>query len=341
MNAPAPPRSLATRVGRALLRLFAALALLVLAFVAYAWQPDLPLSPLRARWAPPPSQFVVVDGMQVHLRDEGVRDDPSPVVLLHGTSASLHTWEPWVRALTPHRRVITFDLPGFGLTGPSPRQDYSIEGYVQFVLHTLDRCGVRRFVLGGNSLGGAIAWETAVAAPARVERLILVDAGGYRTPPTSVPLGFRLASNRWLAPLAQRLLTRRLVRASVRNVYGDPSRVTDALVERYFQLTLREGNRAAVSARLRGMRRGEHEARVVEVTAPTLVLWGGRDQLIPIESARRFQRDIAGSTLVVFDDLGHVPQEEAPQRTIAPVQAFLGLSPQPRGSIAPTPVTAP
>jgi pimeloyl-ACP methyl ester carboxylesterase len=136
--------------------------------VAANWAPDKPLSALAARWAPPPSAFVPILGMQVHLRDEGPREDPTPIVLIHGTSASLHTWEGWVAALKDDRRVITFDLPGFGLTGPSPDGDYTIAGYVRFVGALLDKVGVKRCVLGGNSLGGNIAWATAHAMPDRV-----------------------------------------------------------------------------------------------------------------------------------------------------------------------------
>lgn len=325
MHAALSPRpSLARRIARFVARALAALCVVAAALVVYAWQPDRTVESLRARWAPPPSQFVDVDSMRVHLRDEGPADDPTPVVLLHGTSASLHTWEGWSRAMAPTRRVITLDMPGFGLTGPAPDGDYRIERYVRFVLHTLDARGVRRFALAGNSLGGAVAWETALAAPDRVARLVLVDAAGYRTAPVSMPLGFRIARTPWLAPIARRLLTRRIIRASVRNVYGDPSRVTEALVTRYFELTLRAGNRGAVVARFAQQRTGEHEARIAQVRTPTLILWGGRDRLIPIESARRFHRDIAGSELVVFDDLGHVPQEEDPARTVAPAIAFLG-----------------
>jgi len=111
--------------------------------------------------------------------------------------------------------------------------------------------------------------------------------------------------------------------ASLRDVYGDPSRVTDALVDRYYQLTLREGNRRALVQRLQQNRRGQDADRIRELRLPTLILWGGRDRLVPPSVGRQFEQDIAGSELVVFDELGHVPHEEDPQRSVAPVQAFL------------------
>ncbi len=306
-----------------------ALVGLLVAAVAAGWTPDRSVDSLRARWAPPPSVFVRIDGLDVHLRDEGPRDDPNPVVLLHGTSASLHTWEGWVRVLAARRRVITFDMPGFGLTGPDPAGDYRIERYVTFVLRVLDERHVARCVLGGNSLGGAIAWETAVRAPERVAGLILVDAGGFASVSSSVPLAFRLARAPLISGLARHLLTRGLVARSVRAVYGDPSRVTDGLVDRYYELALREGNRAALVRRFQQTRHGEHEAMIRNVHAPTLILWGGRDGLIPPESAERFHRAIAGSEVVMFPALGHVPQEEDPAATLVPVMRFLGWDQDP------------
>ncbi len=185
------------------------LALLVLfgLTVAWYWTPDIPVEQLKARWAPPPSQFIDVDGLQVHVRDEGPRNDPLPVVLIHGTSASLHTWDGWAAELSKTRRVIRFDLPGFGLTGPNAAGDYSMAYYVSFTGKLLDKLGVARCVLGGNSLGGEVAWTTAHDLPQRVERLILVDAAGYRFQPRSVPLGFVIAATPGLRVLMKHVLT--------------------------------------------------------------------------------------------------------------------------------------
>jgi pimeloyl-ACP methyl ester carboxylesterase len=311
------------RIFRIVATLLAAIALCVAGLAALSWAPDRPVSELRARWAPSPSTFIDVAGMSVHVRDEGPRDDPIPVVLLHGTSASLHTWEGWARALAGERRVIRFDLPGFGLTGPSPDNDYSIESYARFVTAVLDKLGVSRCVLAGNSLGGNIAWVAALAAPERVQRLVLVDAGGYPLQSTSVPLGFRLARIPVLNRLGEYLLPPGLVASSLRNVYGDPRLVTPELVELYSAMAVREGNRRALAQRFAQMVPGAHAGRIPEIKQPTLVLWGGRDRLIPPENGERFHRDIAGSRLVVFANLGHVPHEEDPAGTVAVVEQFL------------------
>jgi pimeloyl-ACP methyl ester carboxylesterase len=305
-----------------------ALLLGVLA-LASVWEPDRSVESLASKWAPPPSQFIALDGMQVHLRDEGPRDDPEPILLLHGTSASLHTWDGWVSELAKDRRVIRMDLPGFGLTGPDPASRYEIEAYVRFVILLMDELQLQRVVLAGNSLGGHIAWKTARDHPERVTRLVLVDAAGYAFEPESIPIGFRLARNPLFAPLLTRILPRGTVEASLRDVYGDPARVDDALVDRYFELTLRAGNRLAVAERFRQMKSGEHEDQVGDVRQPTLVLWGAKDRLIPVKFGERFARELPDARLVVFDGLGHVPHEEAPAATVEAVRRFLAepLSP--------------
>lgn len=297
--------------------------------VALFQAPDRGVQTLVARWAPPPSDFVDVKGQIVHVRDQGPRNDPLPIVLVHGTSASLHTWEGWVRALRTQRRVITFDLPGFGLTGPFAGQyqpdNYHGDQYARFVLDLLDKLQVQRAVLGGNSLGGEVAWRTAVMAPQRVASLVLVDAGGPAFTPVEVPLAFSLARVPVLNRIGQWVLPRAVVAQSLASVYGQPERITPELIDRYYELTLREGNRRALALRMQGLVMSDESARIATLKLPTLILWGGRDRLIPPEVGRQFAKQIAGSQLVVFDTLGHVPQEEDPAASVKPVLDFLGL----------------
>ncbi len=323
-------------MSRWLLRVVGALLMASALALALSRAPDLPVQGLVARWAPPPSDFIDLHGQLVHVRDEGPRGDPLPIVLIHGTSASLHTWQGWSAALRAQRRVITFDLPAFGLTGPFSgryaQSTYRGDDYARFVLDLLDALGVPRAVLGGNSLGGEVAWRVASLAPQRVERLILVDAAGYPFEPQSVPIGFQLARVPVLNRLTEWLLPRGVVESSVRDVYGDPSKVTSALVDRYFELTLREGNRRALVQRLQAMQvdsesLGDNRQRIRALKMPVLVLWGGRDRLIPPATARLFQADMPTAKVVVFDTLGHVPQEEDPAATMAAVRPFVGLVP--------------
>ena len=317
-----------------LLRLFGLLLLVSALALPLLQTPDRPVETLVARWAPAPSEFMDLQGQLVHYRDEGPRGDPAPIVLLHGTSASLHTWEGWSKALRGQRRVISLDLPAFGLTGPfagdyasrwAGQPLYTADHYARFVLDLLDRLGVQRFVVAGNSLGGDVAWHLAAAAPQRVTQLVLVDAAGYRFQPERVPLGWQLARLPVIGRLTEFLLPRSLVRQGLQTTYGDAAKVDDKLVDRYHELMLRNGNRAALVQRLQAWSAAEGVEKVSGVTAPTLILWGGRDQLIPPAFSQRFAADIPGSQQVVFDELGHVPQEEDPQRTVAVVKAFLGL----------------
>ena len=308
---------------RTLLVLFATLLLTIGGVLIVFWAPDVPVETLKARWAKAPSQFIAVNGMQVHLRDEGPRNELTPVVLLHGTSASLHTWDGWTALMTKERRVIRFDLPGFGLTGPSPADDYRLETYTKFVAATLDSLGVKKFILAGNSLGGNIAWASAAAYPERVERLILVDSGGYAFQSQSVPLGFRIAQIPGLKVVTSKVLPRSLIERSLTNVYGDPSKVTPALIDLYYDLAVREGNRRALGLRFTQMKRGDQAEKIPQLKMPTLIIWGAKDRLIPVENAHRFHREIAGSQLKIFDDLGHVPQEENAAITVELAMKFI------------------
>jgi pimeloyl-ACP methyl ester carboxylesterase len=302
------------------------LAVFAAVFVAANWAPERTVSDLQARWAPQPSQFVEAGGMRVHVRDEGPKDAQSPIVLLHGTGSSLHAWDGWAAALKGRWRIIRLDLPGFGLTGPSPDRVYSIDRDIGVVFAVLDKLGVPSCVLGGNSLGGAIAWRAAQSHPDRVEKLILVDAGGYPTQAISAPIGFKLARLPGIGWLLSNTLPRFLVAQGFRNVFGDPSRVTPEMVDRSVELTQREGNRRALLDRFRQGRPGAFADRIKELKLPALIIWGGRDRLIPPANAAKFHKDIVGSTLIVFDDLGHAPEEEDPQRTVEAVKAFLGAS---------------
>ncbi|MBC7704523.1 MAG: alpha/beta hydrolase [Rhodoferax sp.] len=311
---------------KSVLLLLAGLVFFAIAGVVATWAPDKTVAQLKARWAQPPSQFVSIDGLRVHLRDEGPRDDPVPIVLIHGTSDSLHTWDGWAEVLVRQRRVIRFDLPGFGLTGPNHDNDYSDAHYVKFVAAVLDRLGVQRCVLAGNSLGGQVAWQAALDMPQRVRQLVLVDAGGYPLQPTTVPLAFTLARSHVARWMLEYVLPRGLVQAGLRNVYGDPSKVSPELVDRYYDMALRSGNRRALGYRIDVGPAGD-AARIKTLALPVLVMWGGRDHLIPLQFGQRFARDITGARLVVFDDLGHLPQQEDALRTVTEFQKFLASQP--------------
>ncbi len=243
--------------------------------------------------------------------------------MLHGMSSSLHSFEGWQSRLQTQRRVISVDLPGFGLTGPSPQGDYRIDAYTRFVLRLMDTLEVKRVVLVGNALGGEIAWQTAILAPERVHKLVLIDADGYQPSVLSMPIGFQIASMRGLRWVSERILPRPLMAASLRSVFGEPDQVTAERVDRYFELNLRVGNRRALFQRMDQATFGESAPLIRRITQPTLVLWGERDQMISPDLGAQFCDDIPRCKLVTFPKLGHLPQEEDPDSTLKALEPFL------------------
>jgi pimeloyl-ACP methyl ester carboxylesterase len=284
---------------------------------------DIPLEDLKAKYGQPPSGFISINGMQVHYRDEGPVTDSIPLVLIHGTGSSLHTFNAWTNKLKETRRVIRMDLPGYGLTGPFPNRDYSMAHYLEFLAAFMKALSIKYCVLGGNSLGGGIAWRYTLQHPNTVHQLILIDASGYPTASMSRPLAFQLAE----LPIIKNIFTivtpKFVARSSVENVYADPSLVSDSLVDRYFELTLRAGNRQAFADRLAVEHDPEDHKDIVTISQPTLILWGDKDALIPLEMAHRFHEDLRQSTLIVLKEVGHVPMEEQPFESLKAVRAFI------------------
>lgn len=309
-----------------LLRAFGILLMLTAVALPLARAPDRPPESLVARWAPRPSEMIEVAGLPVHLRDEGPRNDPAPLLFIHGLGSSLHTWEGWAAALRGQRRVIRFDLPGAGLTGPfaeAKPQNYRSEALARFTLDLMDALKLRRVVLVGHSLGGEVAWQLASRQPDRVERLVLLDATGLAIEPLEVPPGLRLAGAPVFGWLGQHLLPRGVVEATLESVYADPRRITAELVDRYFELLLREGNRQALRQALTQQQPGREVERLNGLRLPTLLLWGEKDRVVPPAAGAEFARRIPGAQFQVLTGLGHAPQEEAPERSLGALRAFL------------------
>lgn len=277
-------------------------------------------------------------GMRVHWRDDGCRECPA-IILLHGSSASLHTWGPLVERLGVEYRIITYDQPGHGLTGPHPMDDYSAAGMFQALDAVAAAAGVERFILGGNSMGGWISWRYALAHPERVEALILIDAAGAppRTgeKPPKLNLGFRLALSPFARPLVEHVTPRSLVEKSLLDTTAADAIVTEEMVDRYWELLRFPGNRRATAIRATTDREDSLAESLSDVVAPTLIVWGREDQLVPVAAALTFSEAIPGSKLVVFDGVGHLPMEEAPDPTANALRRFLeDLRPQAEDSLA-------
>jgi pimeloyl-ACP methyl ester carboxylesterase len=286
---------------------------------AWLYTPDADRAALEARYVANPADLRVVDGVQLHLRDTGPRDAPA-LVLLHGLGASLHTWEPWARALDAQYRVVRFDFPGHGMSGPARDDDYSDAASRDLLAALLDSLGIARATLIGNSMGGRIAWSFAAEHPDRVGKLVLMAPDGFASPgfeydkPAEVPAV--LGAMRWVMPRA-------VLRASLEPAYAHPEAVPDSVMDRYYDLMRAPGNRDAMLDRMRQVMLTDPVPRLRTITAPTLLVWGEQDQMIPVSNAQDYLRAMPNARLVTLPELGHLPFEEAPMRALEPVRAFL------------------
>ena len=292
--------------------------LLVALLLCWLWTPDRPRAALEGKYLDAPTDMVDLGGWRLHVRDSGPRTAPA-VILLHGFGASLHTWEAWAQALAAGHRVIRFDLPGSSLSWPDPAGDYSDARSMQLLIALMEHLGVARASLVGNSIGGRIAWRFAAAHPERVAKLVLVSPDGFASPgfaygkAPEVP--FVLKAMRYALPAS-------VLRMNLAPAYADPARLDGTLLTRYHDLMLAPGAREAMLARMGQTVLVDPLPLLRTIRAPTLLLWGDRDALIPFANSADYLGAIAGSKLVALPGVGHLPQEEVPG-SVEVVREFL------------------
>jgi pimeloyl-ACP methyl ester carboxylesterase len=303
-------------------KLLIGLLLVITATLAMLYRSDRSAEEIEGMYADTSSRFLNIMGMRVHYRLEGDPADSTPLVLVHGTSSSLHTWDSIVPVLRKDRRILRMDLPGFGLTGPTPDRVYGLDRYHQFLDSLFDRLGIHSCIIGGNSLGGLIAWTYAVHDSSRVKGLVLIDAAGYPRGKEEGNIGFKLAAMPGVGRVLSRFTPRILIRKSLEGSYGDPALVNEVLVDRYYDLLLREGNRVAMIDMFSSRRPAQHQ-QIASIRKPTLIIWGDKDRLIDVSNAYRFQQDLPGSMLLIIPGSGHVPMEESPGKVIGAIKEFL------------------
>lgn len=297
-----------------------AAALLVLGALAfYLWTPDRDRRSLEARYLSSPDEMVELGAWRLRLRDTGPRDAPA-LILLHGFGASLETWDAWAGPLSAGHRVIRFDLPGSGLSRPDPAGDYRDARSNELLLAVMDHLGLGRASIVGHSIGGRIAWTFAALHPERVDKLVLVAPDGFASPGfeygKAPELPSALAAMRYVLPKA-------VLRMNLAPAYADPDFLTDALTTRYHDLLLAPGAREAMLARMRQTVLVDPLPLLRRIRAPTLLLWGERDAMIPFANSADYLAAIAGSRVVALPNTGHLPQEEAASRSLEAVSAFL------------------
>ena len=263
-------------------------------------------------------RFVDVAGARVRIREEGPADAPV-IVLIHGFTHSLETWDGWAAALKSDYRVVRYDLLGHGLTGPDPKERYAPAERAAFVGDVLDALDIDRAFIAGNSLGGLAAWRFAHDHPDRTAALILISPGvfslnGVSDAPAEIPAAMK--AYLMTAPEAG-------VTASAGIIYGDDSKLTSERLATMRDMMRREGNGAAMIKSLEEFTLPDPSALLTEIETPTLILWGEADAVIPIEQGRRMKDLMPNTTLITYPGVGHAAQEEAPDETVADARAFL------------------
>lgn len=311
-----------------------ALILLLVASGLILYQGDYPKDVIDARYTSPASQFLELrEAGRIHYRDEGNRRAPA-IVLLHGSNASLHTWEPWVARLGNDYRVISLDFPGHGLTGEVPTNDYSAEAYLKVVDAVAQHLKLDTFVLAGNSMGGGVAWRYALSNPGRLDGLVLIDSSvptewrantevNGEDNPVAV---FGLLRNKWFRQIAQNLDPYYLAAQGVKAAYNNAETVNEALIMRYYDLNLRAGTRSATMARFSQLP-DENKYDLSKIRTPTLIMWGIEDVLIPFARAQQLASVIPNASTAYYENVGHVPMEERPDESAEDLRMFLETLP--------------
>lgn len=304
--------------GSILLASITVLACVVGGALWWLYTPDKPRAPLEAEYAPPPSTFLDVAGIRLHVRDTGPRAAPA-VIFLHGFGASLQTWDEWARDLERDHRVIRYDLPGFGLTGPDPTGDYTDARSIAVLLALMDRLGAQRASVVGNSMGGRIAWTFAALHPEGMDKLVLVSPDGFASPGEAYGVSSKVPLMVRLLPY---VLPSGMLRASLVPAYADPGVMTDGLFRRYRDMMLAPGVRGAVVDRMRQQKLVEPVALLKRIESPTLLLWGEKDRMIPFTNSADYLRVLPRGAIAALPGIGHLPQEEAPA-TVGILRTFL------------------
>lgn len=287
---------------------------------------EIPFAELRQTYGLPASRtFEPSPGVRVHYTDEGNREGRT-LILVHGFAASVHAWRPWIERLSPDYRLVAIDLPGHGLTETPDNYRATLEGNAALVDALADQIGVQTFVLAGNSMGGAVSLAYAMAHPARLDGLVLVDAAGWPGddgkrggPPFFVGL-VNNAVGHWFIKLFD---PRLFATGGLKSAYHDEALVTDAVVDRYVDLALAKGHRDVLLTQRSQPGKPWTPVDFHAILIPALVMAGEEDALIPADDSRAIAAAIPGAKLAIYPDGGHLPMEQLPDETVKDLRAFL------------------
>ena len=292
----------------------------ILAIVMYGlWTPDLERAELEKRYVASSPQMLDVNGLKVHYKETGPQAAPA-LLLMHGFGSSLQAWDDWSLKLEQKYRVIRLDLPGFGLTGASPANDYSEEKDLAILTHFADKLGLEKFSIIGHSMGGKMAWTLAASQPERVQALVLMAPDGF---PEAKDIGTKPYEVPAVMGLIKYFLPKYLVRKSIEPAFAEADALSDARVNRYYDMLRAPGVRAAILERSNQTIYTDPVPRLKAIKAPTLLIWGEQDQMIPSTNAKSYASVLSNSTTVLVPKLGHLLQEEQPEKGLTAVMQFL------------------
>ena len=280
---------------------------------------------LREKYGSPPSQFITLpNGVNVHLRDEGDPEAP-PIVLVHGHSEDLHTWNQLVKHLVESFRVIRFDLRRHGLTGPAPDNEYRIESYVSDLSMLIEQLGIDSFVLVGHSMGGRISVKYTIGNRERVNSLILLSASGApRKEKTPLPMALRLMRNPLGRALVKRIWSRNMAKNSLMDMVFDESSITDEEIDRMWDFSKYPGNMDAMFREFAETWKDFNPTEISEIATNTLLIWGKEDTVCPESMGEWYDSQLPNSTMVRFPNIGHNPQFECPDRCLDEISSWMG-----------------
>ena len=297
-----------------------ALISLILLAALYLWTPDKSKAELEKTYGSPKNAYVSALGVNLHYQDTGPSKNAIPILFLHGFGASLQTWETWAQALSEDYRVISVDLPGFGLTGEDPRGIYTDQRSVEVLEAFLKELNTPKVVLVGNSMGGKFAWQFAARYPNQVAKLVLISPDGYASP--GIEYG-KKPDVPAIADLYRYFFSKAFLAMNLEPAYANPKTLSDALVNRYYDLMLAPGVRGAILARMQQTVLQDPVPSLASIQVPTLLIWGEKDAFIPISNSNDYLKVMPNAKRVSLPNIGHLPQEEQPSIGLAALKEFL------------------
>ena len=281
---------------------------------------SIPLETLKDKYNVSDSDFIDIDGLKIHYKDEG---EGPVLVLLHGICASLYTWDGWVGELKDDYRIIRLDIPGWGLTGPVGSDAHDLNKMMTMLDQFLATLEIDTFYLAGNSLGGYFSWNYALNHPEQVKKMVLLDPVCY---PQEVPWFVSVARIPLIRIFPKYMMPKFLVSMNVNAVYSDDSKITDDIYDLYFDLAMRKGNKSSYIDIFRFMaRNAKNDALskgVENIRTPTLLMYGQDDKWVSPDQAKQWKEDVPGVKHIIYEGVGHIPMEELPIISARDADAF-------------------